>query len=583
MYGTYTNRANHKSTNLQHTRQGRLQLSQLNNNTAEQEKTSGQISTDLWHRRTAVPEESLPFGHLVSRELLKLSVEDRTAIHEEIHGVCCLAITETPELFARALSDFQTELNRMPPSQKQTYELCRARATQYQDEEHSCYALHDIDFRLRFLRAELFDAAKAAVRFANYLDFVKTYWGTEIALNRLIRLSDFTKDEIKLFRKGYFQVLPFRDRSGRRVITLLGGVGSDVDPHVRSKILFYFLDVLSRTDVETQRKGFIVVSEAYCFCANLVEKAQRSNTSLKFPNPQEAFHYVKHLMTSIPFRLIAMHHCWPDRRAFHMLAKLLTIYGVVGSNQKLRLKFHIGDEMEMRYRLKSFGIPIELLPITETGTIKIANHKCWIKIRKTMENGCDTDATIIECPGINDVVFRQGTPSNGNPGNDLCRHLILELLEGKEPVEPWASSSPDSVATRTNTQNIAVHRLLDIVINYYGGRFLEWDRFRNTWIQMRDSAKIKRKATFLVHSVINRHNPAVAVSGSLNRSVSMGRDLVTMKIAPPTLEHEHEHEPYGEQGNYEFVEGGRLAAKQQNCCHQLAGTSSENSRKRRRK
>ena len=220
----------------------------------EQHPQPYETAFQINHQRNVVPDESLAIGQLLTREFLKLSTSDRTAIQEEIHGVRCLAVRETPEIIHKGLKDFQDELQKLPKDEKQTYEECQVRAMLYEDEEDSCYALHD-EFKLRFLRIELFDAAKAVKRFVSYLDFVREHWGPEIALQRLIRFSDFTKAEMKLFRKGYFQVLPFRDHSGRRIISLLGGFDPEVDPVARTKAIFYLADVLTRTDVESQRRG----------------------------------------------------------------------------------------------------------------------------------------------------------------------------------------------------------------------------------------------------------------------------------------------------------------------------------------
>jgi len=161
------------------------------------------------------------FDDFLSRELLKLSLQDRNAINEEIHGVRCLALLETPLLLETGLKEFEEALQRIPLSKKAAYELCRKRCLA--DSEYRTYAIHDDEFRLRFLRCELFDATKAATRYSNYLDFVHEMWGP-IALQRPIRMSDFTTSEMKFFRKGYFQILPFRDQSGRRVFVVLGGM-----------------------------------------------------------------------------------------------------------------------------------------------------------------------------------------------------------------------------------------------------------------------------------------------------------------------------------------------------------------------
>ena len=57
------------------------------------------------------------------------------------------------------------------------------------------------NFRLRFLRAELFDIKDAAQRMVKYLDFVLELFGP-YALERAIELRDFNKQEIKWFQLG---------------------------------------------------------------------------------------------------------------------------------------------------------------------------------------------------------------------------------------------------------------------------------------------------------------------------------------------------------------------------------------------
>jgi len=571
------------------------------------------LAFEVHSRRTIVSDESHEIGHLLSRELLKLSMDDRTAIQEEIHGVGCMAVHETPEVIRKGLDEFHIELEKIPKEQNRTYSECRVRAMLYQDEQDSCYALKD-SFKLRFLRAELFDAAKAVRRFAHYLEFVREFWGPEIALKRLIRLSDFTKDEMKLFRKGFFQVLPFRDHSGRRVMTLLGGFDPGVNRISRSKALFYLADVLSRNSIESQQRGLVVVTEACLFSGTNSGSDKQPRSFLSFPNPNEGLNLVKRMFESTPNRVIAVHNCWPDRPAFRLLEKLLTIYGMSGSSQRLRLKFHIGDELEMRYRLKSYGIPIELLPITETGSIKIINHNYWIKTRKHIEQGVDLIVMIVECPCTNDVVFRQGTSSMENPGNVKCRDLILSLLEDRDGGMPISSSNYYNTKNNTNTTNMAakyhndiVDRLVEQIEHYRCGHFLEWDKHRNAWIRMIDRHKVKQKVSVLLHSIDKRYRRAAA-SNNGGRSITSSRAILSSNstmlsrnsnsnIGQNSVNVQHtgqrtpslmiqqtldamaiksDEEDEGEQlnfgasqgglGAYSFTEGGMSVLKQQKCC-----------------
>jgi hypothetical protein len=601
--------------------------------------------------RPVVPDDSLAVNDLLSRELLKLSLNDRTAIYEEIHGVRCLAVQETPELIVAALIEFQTELDRIPPKDKRAYEECKMRTLLFPDEEHTCYVLHDDDFRLRFLRCELFDTAKATLRFVNYLNFVHESWGPEIVLKRLVEFSDFTKSELKLIRKGYFQVLPFRDRSGRRVLTILGGMSPENDRVGRSKVLFYIMDVLTRNDIESQRKGLIIITEAYMWSSDedVGTGGGRSNYSLRFPNPKENPIHVRKMITSTPIRLIALHNCWPDRPSSIILAKILTVHGS-GSMERIRWKFHIGDELEMRYRLKSFGIPIEMLPITESGTIKLNFHQQWIKTRKLVEQQQTNVVTIVECPGSNHVVFRQGTASIENPGNVMCRDLILTYLEEKETekeerklgtnttaaaataatiqqqddrykqqyeIEPIISSTtvmpmtnmPKMTAAYNTHHTRMIDWVLDQIINQKHGNFLEWDKHRNTWIQMTDEVNIKRKVSVLLYTCEKHHRRQLNInnnsSSSSSSSTSGSRRNNTaqqeLRLLSPlssvsslqtmAIKSENDDDDFDDDddtagvGPYSFIEGGIPSSKQQRCCKIITpiGDSPSSSFKKRSK
>ena len=58
----------------------------------------------------AHPPSHFTVENTLSKELLKLSLNDRNAIEEEIHGVRCGAAEETPELLDRSLREFDSKL-----------------------------------------------------------------------------------------------------------------------------------------------------------------------------------------------------------------------------------------------------------------------------------------------------------------------------------------------------------------------------------------------------------------------------------------------------------------------------------------
>ena len=97
--------------------------------------------------------------------------------------------------------------------------LHKQQQQQQQNQKQSPYStyIHGDDFRLRFLRCDCFDVSKAATRLVNYLELLVDLFG-DYALRRPICLSDFTKEELRHMRKGMIQLMPYRDRSGRRIV-----------------------------------------------------------------------------------------------------------------------------------------------------------------------------------------------------------------------------------------------------------------------------------------------------------------------------------------------------------------------------
>lgn len=154
---------------------------------------------------------------LLSKELMKLSFNDRNNITEEIHGVQSLSIDESPQIVDAALTQLQYEIDSLSPCEKDAYSVAQTLPITY---------VNDSAFRLRFLRAEFFDAREAAKRMAGYLNIIHSLFGIEV-LKRPLRSTDFkSKEEKSLLRSGIVQLLPYRDRSGRRVMVILSDVMS---------------------------------------------------------------------------------------------------------------------------------------------------------------------------------------------------------------------------------------------------------------------------------------------------------------------------------------------------------------------
>jgi hypothetical protein len=161
---------------------------------------------------------------IMAMELNQLSLKDREDICNEIHGVHSLAVPETPDFVAQKLEEMDRLLTTHHSSATALMTLLHHQSptgccNAYEDALRlgSPY-IQDPNFRIMFLRADLFDASKAASRMMNFLELLRDYFGTD-ALMRLpyASLNDLTANEIQLLKKGVIQVLPGRDSAGRRI------------------------------------------------------------------------------------------------------------------------------------------------------------------------------------------------------------------------------------------------------------------------------------------------------------------------------------------------------------------------------
>jgi hypothetical protein len=178
---------------------------------------------DLFLNATNIDPDAI--DAILGEEMNRLSFQQRNDIQEEVHGVKSCGIEETPELIEEGIRKIVEELWKLPSSEKAAWIRAQELAQQH---KHKSNYTHKPDFYLRFLRTELWNAKKAAKRLAMFLDLVLELYG-EYALQRPIQMADFTDAEVKEIKCGQIQLLPFRDRSGRRILAFLSNLGFEMD------------------------------------------------------------------------------------------------------------------------------------------------------------------------------------------------------------------------------------------------------------------------------------------------------------------------------------------------------------------
>jgi hypothetical protein len=263
---------------------------------------------------------------------------------------------------------------------------------------------------------------------------------------------------------------------------------------------------VASNDVATQQNGAILI----CWDG-------RKDLTLPRPSEQKL---VKRLFRAIPLRICGIHFCFPDSPFYRMARAIFTL--TVGAvEHRSRLRFHIGEETELKYQVGTFGIPVGQIPITETGNIKKGSFQKWVGMRRILEElrarevatqrqtqiqmqlqsysqtqqshwrlQAQTEAQIaeymtdsnkksssfVEYPGLNDVAFRQGVSLMHHPGNDYFHGLIQSKFFEHE--------------NESQTGKSRITWMIVDELRNRQGRFLSWDQ-QGWWDVMESESKIR--------------------------------------------------------------------------------------------
>lgn len=145
---------------------------------------------------------------ILAKELNDLSFKEREQVYDDIHGVSAgLADKETPEFIAKAIERLNAEIGQLPRTKRPTLDKAIFLKPSIET---------DMKFKLMFLRADEYDAFKAARRLAKYFEDKQSLFG-EDKLVKKITLDDLNEEDMQLFRKGPCMVLPQKDSAGRPV------------------------------------------------------------------------------------------------------------------------------------------------------------------------------------------------------------------------------------------------------------------------------------------------------------------------------------------------------------------------------
>mmetsp|Transcript_10571 Transcript_10571/g.19376 ORF Transcript_10571/g.19376 Transcript_10571/m.19376 type:complete len:196 (+) Transcript_10571:135-722(+) len=137
-----------------------------------------------------------------------------------------------------------------------------------------------------------------------------------------------------------------------------------------------------------------------------------------------------------------------------------------------------------KYKLLTYGIPVQDLPLTPTGAVKTKNHQQFTNIRRHLEasrdNGSDTSDWVTH-PGLYDVLFSKGGNTHHEGNLDF-----QQLMESKMSAYNCRQSRKEGKLIREEIIRLVYQRR---------GRFLELNRKGGWWVEI--------KSMDVLHSKIN--------------------------------------------------------------------------------
>ena len=192
-----------------------------------------------------------------------------------------------------------------------------------------------------------------------------------------------------------------------------------------------------------------------------------------------------------PTRYVAMHFCYDNPNLKWMISVASTVFE---TRTRTRFRCHYGTNVECIYKLMTFGIPSDILPVTSAGKLRLDFHREFLKTQKAREKqqAILENTQRIVVPESLDVLLGRGRTFRSNPGNVRFHNVIDKHFERYEQ--------------SNRTVKLVLSEEVVIEIKKLGSRFLK--QTETGWIQVDDDFARVRVA----HAFRNRRLSAKAAA-----------------------------------------------------------------------
>lgn len=280
-----------------------------------------------------------------------LNESDEPDMYGQVHP------KETEELIAEKLAEFDAQVDQVPASEKESVLMAMEKCPDQLTNE----------FKLQFLRCEVFKTEKAVKRYLKFWDKRREIAGDGKAFMKPTLGSEgpLSEDEVAM-AQGLLQVLPHKDPSGRTILFM------DTSRQHWDQISIYnmaracaYILMTALQDETTQRKGIVLVS----WTAR--EKFYQMNR-------QFITLMASSVKGALPVRLSGVHVCQPNF-FFRIVYPLACMF--LGDRLSKRIRLHPGKVEDLHKTLAPYGLTQELLP-TELGGKVVLDIEKWIAKQK---------------------------------------------------------------------------------------------------------------------------------------------------------------------------------------------------------
>lgn len=269
-------------------------------------------------------------------------------IYGQLHPV------ETLELIERKQKEFLQELEHLPADKKKNALLANER----------CPSLVTDEFRLMFLRCEVFNADLAAKRYAKYWDKRVEVFGMERAFQPL-KIENM-EEEMVAITIGFMNMI---ERNNDRTFLFVDPSKQDTSKYSRESMLrgiWYMLHASLEDSEDMQKRGVIIL--AY---PNRAKLSQFDKGFMK-----EFFACIRGIL---PIRLSCIHICHPPS-FFKIVWTFLKL--LMSRKIRERVQVHSGSQEHVVEKLVSkFDFKMEDIPVDLGGTRKV-DPNGWVEKKR---------------------------------------------------------------------------------------------------------------------------------------------------------------------------------------------------------